>query len=265
MNAPERFFERPAAKVDAETLHGMNPIAYARFVAQATSVTTNEDFIHLARGALRDVFPHGMFLAGVGHAQADGIRVYHAIGIDYPRNYIQRLRQPVISAGPILAEWLRTREPQLRDATSADLPARWRTTMSQQNFRNVAAHGVRDFTGNGASYFTFSQIPGDLRPQHRTKLKALVPILHQALVSACGHGSMSRLNKQPTSPERLTERQAEILRWVARGKSNGEIAQILNLSEHTVKNHLKPILQKLGAANRTQAVKVFETMRGDQA
>ncbi len=58
-------------------------------------------------------------------------------------------------------------------------------------------------------------------------------------------------------PNNLTDRQEEILHWVAQGKANGEIAQILGLSEHTVKNHLKLILQRLGAANRHQAAKVF--------
>ncbi|MCR2802431.1 response regulator transcription factor [Paenibacillus sp. SCIV0701] len=50
----------------------------------------------------------------------------------------------------------------------------------------------------------------------------------------------------------LTEREKEVLRLVATGASNREIAASLVLSEHTVKNHLKNILQKLHLDNRVQ-------------
>ncbi|TVY01984.1 response regulator [Cohnella terricola] len=50
----------------------------------------------------------------------------------------------------------------------------------------------------------------------------------------------------------LTVREQEILRWVAKGDSNREIATRLDISEHTVKNHLKNILHKLHLDNRVQ-------------
>ena len=52
----------------------------------------------------------------------------------------------------------------------------------------------------------------------------------------------------------LSEREIEILRLVAAGKSNRLIAEQLLISENTVKYHLKNILQKLGVSNRTEAV-----------
>ncbi|MFC5402719.1 response regulator [Cohnella soli] len=52
--------------------------------------------------------------------------------------------------------------------------------------------------------------------------------------------------------EPLTPREREILQEVARGKTNREVAAALILSEHTVKNHLKNILQKLHLDNRVQ-------------
>ncbi|MNG35584.1 Transcriptional regulatory protein LiaR [compost metagenome] len=50
----------------------------------------------------------------------------------------------------------------------------------------------------------------------------------------------------------LTEREKEILERVAYGDSNKEIGVKLGISEHTVKNHLKNILQKLHLDNRVQ-------------
>ena len=51
----------------------------------------------------------------------------------------------------------------------------------------------------------------------------------------------------------LTDRELEVLRHLAAGRSNREIAQAVFLSEGTVKNHVTSILAKLGARDRTQA------------
>jgi two-component system NarL family response regulator len=51
----------------------------------------------------------------------------------------------------------------------------------------------------------------------------------------------------------LTEREVELLRLLAAGRSNKDIAQTLSLSENTVKYHIKNILQKLDVHNRTEA------------
>lgn len=60
-------------------------------------------------------------------------------------------------------------------------------------------------------------------------------------------------------PDPLTERETEILRLMAGGYSNKEIASSLGVAEGTVKNHVSNILSKLGVRDRTRAVlKAFE-------
>ena len=54
--------------------------------------------------------------------------------------------------------------------------------------------------------------------------------------------------------EPLTPREGEVLRLLAEGSGNKEIAARLNISEHTIKFHIRSILGKLGAASRTEAV-----------
>ena len=57
----------------------------------------------------------------------------------------------------------------------------------------------------------------------------------------------------PESPEELTERETEVLRLLAQGQSNKQIARSLQIGEKTVKTHVSNILSKLGVQSRTQA------------
>ena len=56
--------------------------------------------------------------------------------------------------------------------------------------------------------------------------------------------------------EALTPREVEVLRHLAGGNRNRDIAEQLFISEETVKVHIKHIMEKLGASDRTQAVAI---------
>jgi DNA-binding NarL/FixJ family response regulator len=90
--------------------------------------------------------------------------------------------------------------------------------------------------------------------------------LFQAIRVVHGGGSLlqpvvaARLLRQVSGasavglPEPLTERELEVLRLLAKGRQNKEIANELWISERTVKFHVSAILAKLGVGNRTEAV-----------
>jgi len=54
----------------------------------------------------------------------------------------------------------------------------------------------------------------------------------------------------------LSPREIEVLQWLKVGKSSWDISEILHISERTVNFHIRNIMQKLDAVNRTQAVAV---------
>jgi NarL family two-component system response regulator LiaR len=64
---------------------------------------------------------------------------------------------------------------------------------------------------------------------------------------------LAQPTKQPRTPDPLTGREMDVLRLIAQGKSNREIAEDLVLAELTVSTHVSNILGKLHLANRTQA------------
>ena len=72
-------------------------------------------------------------------------------------------------------------------------------------------------------------------------------------------GQEALLRKQFT----VTQREAEVLLWIARGKSNRDIAEILGLSPRTVNKHLEQVYQKLGVENRASAAITALTALGE--
>lgn len=63
---------------------------------------------------------------------------------------------------------------------------------------------------------------------------------------------LSPMGSEESGTDPLTVREREILGLVAKGLCNKDISEKLNISEHTVKNHLKHILQKLHLENKVQ-------------
>lgn len=109
---------------------------------------------------------------------------------------------------------------------------------------------------SGASGFLLKDLPRQqlvdaIRAVHAGDLR-LSPSITRRLVD--------RQTQRPAQPEqlkaleRLSEREAQVLRLVAKGRSNAEIASELFLSESTVKTHVGKILGKVGARDRVQLV-----------
>ncbi|HET9200548.1 MAG TPA: response regulator transcription factor [Dehalococcoidia bacterium] len=96
----------------------------------------------------------------------------------------------------------------------------------------------------------------DVKPEELAKairgVQAGEPMLHPEIARLMMR-ELQRDNEQPRLHDQLTEREMEVLRCIARGMSNKEIAAELVISEKTVKTHVSNVLQKLHLADRTQA------------
>jgi DNA-binding NarL/FixJ family response regulator len=67
----------------------------------------------------------------------------------------------------------------------------------------------------------------------------------------------TRTHREPTRPPRLSRREAEIVGYLVRGRTNGEIARSLGISEKTVKNHVNHVYAKLHTRNRAETVALW--------
>lgn len=88
-------------------------------------------------------------------------------------------------------------------------------------------------------------------PELRRTIKAAAA--GQVQLSPQASAYLVREIQAVTPPELLTERETEVLRLLAQGQSNKDIARHLQIVEDTVKVHVKHILAKLGVQSRTQA------------
>ncbi|WEK31364.1 MAG: autoinducer binding domain-containing protein [Candidatus Pseudomonas phytovorans] len=106
-------------------------------------------------------------------------------------------------------------------------------------------------TGGSCAMFTVARSEAiSERELHHNgdKLRWLASTAHASLSSI-----LNRRHRSAEAPE-LTEREREVLKWTADGKSASEIADLLTLSKNTIDFHIKNAVRKLKTANKTAAV-----------
>ncbi len=89
----------------------------------------------------------------------------------------------------------------------------------------------------------------------------LAGALEQASAAVAGPAGLVGAGQMPQRLAALTSRELEVLELLAEGASNAGIGKALIISEATVKSHVRNILRKVGAANRTEAVSIFLATR----
>jgi DNA-binding NarL/FixJ family response regulator len=108
------------------------------------------------------------------------------------------------------------------------------------------AQAARAFKAGAAGYLLKNMVRKELIDTIRTVHAGKKRIPAEIAVGIAEHHS----------DDALTEREIQVLRGVAAGNANKRVAQLLNVSEETIKAHMKSILSKLGANDRTHAVTI---------
>lgn len=200
------------------------------------------------------VMPHAHFACGVVALQqsaADAAsKVRKIINVNFDPGYLTSIidREGNLIS-PIFRGWRFTRSPCYHDHESlAQVGDKWLDVARRFKLRNIVGHGLLDIEGSSAVYFGAANVDSHWRPVQARLFDLLVPHLYVVL---------QRLTQKPGNnidPGLLTQRQKEILKWVAGGKSNWEIGLVLGISEMTVRNHLATAMRKLNVHCRAHAV-----------
>jgi transcriptional regulator EpsA len=136
------------------------------------------------------------------------------------------------------------------------------------DMKSALVHGINDQRGrHDCLYVFFSRHPKRRRNESQA-VKILLPYIDTALrqvdlmpnqyAQQSDTASDGLTTVDVVENDVLSEREAEIMKWVAMGKTNGEIGSILNVSSFTIKNHMQRIFKKLDVFNRAQAVSTFK-------
>lgn len=108
---------------------------------------------------------------------------------------------------------------------------------------------VEGLSAGGIDYLVKPVVPDELVARLQAHLRVAREM--NAVMRARGEGA------EPDAallPNPLTQREMDVLEWVARGKTNRDVADILGMSPRTVNKHLEHIYEKLGVETRTAAV-----------
>jgi DNA-binding NarL/FixJ family response regulator len=120
---------------------------------------------------------------------------------------------------------------------------------------------VKEALKAGACGYLLKDIPAHdlasaIKAAHKGIYQLDPAVAGKMLLAMAGAGEKARSEPEASAPVTSTElsaREVEVLRLIARGASNREIAEQLVISEGTVKNHISNILSRLGLRDRTQA------------
>jgi LuxR family maltose regulon positive regulatory protein len=229
----------PAQRVQLLLAQG-DVVAAARWVEERGLGPCDEpayqrepEYLALARVLLAQDRPaHALALLGRLHAAADAQgRTGSVIEIGALRALALAARGDQTAALDALAGALTLARPQGYIRVFADEGAPMHALLTQ-----LAAHRGQQPAARGI-------LPGYLAALLRASRPA--PAAPQPARAAA---------TPPGLPEPLTDREADVLRLIAAGKSNQRIAHELVVTLDTVKKHVSHVLGKLGAANRTEAV-----------
>jgi DNA-binding CsgD family transcriptional regulator len=129
-----------------------------------------------------------------------------------------------------------------------------RTRAALQIDSEAKSLGMVDGIGFPMSDAAAAQAVVSLSADHPVDLKAGHRILLQMICICCETRAIEIIGAHATPIPSLTEREKEVLRWIAGGKTVADTSDILSTSERTIEAHLAHARAKLGAGNTTQAV-----------
>lgn len=227
---------------------------FVRIIESSLGISKRHHFFSWTQGVMQALLPHEILVCALDHDAGVEPAVHLFSGChDFREEHLKEIYSPRHGLfRRTMAHWQVHGQPYLcagemeEGADSRDLVHQ----IGSSKLHNIAAHGTLGSGGAIKSFFGFSRVNADFGPRLVHRLQMLVPHLHCTFARVLAEESANG----PKSPAAITQREAEILAWVREGKTNQEIALILQLSPLTVKNHARNIFKKLGVSTRSQAV-----------
>jgi len=244
---------------------------FLRIVAETLQVKRHYDLFHLMQGEIQHFIPHQIMISAWGDFRKWDLTVDVISAI--PRVRTGRLDGCHIGSQcsinnllkNLQARWAALgRQPLLvnnyADEYSKCSMSNCAPNTALQSMGSALVHGIHDHRdGIDSLYLALnpsSNVNGYGLHRSHFLIDALICQIDDAFRRVAGSKFAHTAVRDDSLRDLgdLSAREMEIMEIVSQGRTNLEIAQMLNISTFTVKNHLQRILGKLGATNRTEAV-----------
>lgn len=211
------------------------------------------DYEALINGPVRQVLPHDKLFSVIGEIRFGHTQLRKCVCVNWPAQWLAQISNvSSVAERPVIDRWLSTRAPVVVDDNAQDqawISERELFEIELFKLGRIAVFGLPDIAGHQTSYFSFAQVDAALSKDDIShRLAMICPYLHQALLNVPGHET-----DNAEQHVELTEIEKELLRWLAAGRSNQEIAQLRQRSPATVRNQLEKLYAKLGVSGRAEA------------
>lgn len=234
----------------------------AGLIGGGVGVRRHRDLLEWLQGDCQKCLPHDILIAAWGNfdegaVQHDLVSRLPAVrscapGTEMLPFLLARFHQSWVDGGRVPCD-IEFREFS-HFLGNANLPGTFSHSLAMM--RSASLHGLTDRRGKNECLYVFlSASTQPNRSPEKGLLSMLLPTIDFAFRQVLQLSPGPALLKAAVEDSRvLSERETEIMAWVAMGKTNLEIGRILNISGFTVKNHMQKIFQKLNVLNRAQAV-----------
>lgn len=253
---------------------------YHRVVTQSGEVRSHFDLLLWLQGDMQRYLPHDIMVAAWGNFQDSQIQYDVLSPLPGVRSHtaLPQVVQPMLRR--LFFRWSEFgKKPFVLNVGLDGFMLQHETKMcalgrSLQQMRSAMVHGIADARGSLDCLYIAFGMHAPYSDNESSAMAAVLPYIDIALRQV-EHLPNQTFPRAPmtesappapvSSPESvpeslplqqwgLTSREAEIVSWVAMGKTNPDIGMILGISAFTVKNHLQRIFKKLDVSNRAQAV-----------
>jgi transcriptional regulator EpsA len=259
-----------ARGADAESVASENPYALVRAIETSVDVRRRFHFFVWSQNHLHALVPHQLLFCGAYQRARRDVMYEVFNSVPVPSDVLD-LRTEAQSPWMrhVVDAWIAQRGHALVLDLAADGAVRPEAELLlDAGFDQLLVHGVSrpQRPSEIESLFVLGSHGRRYTPREQSYFELLMPHVHSAwlrvqateLELAGGKDKAAMPGAAHRAP--ITERESQILSWVREGMSNQQIGAQLGISVLTVKNHVQKILQKLGAANRAQAVAKAMTM-----
>ncbi|MEY8688784.1 MAG: XrtB/PEP-CTERM-associated transcriptional regulator EpsA [Leptothrix sp. (in: b-proteobacteria)] len=231
---------------------------FADMVESSLVVSSRNQFFVWTQSSVQSLVPHEILICGIEDGSRQGMSMHRFSTSRYFRQeQFDSVSDPRVGLMPCLLAIVEGGDGAtvfcpFESEREAD--ARLLELVSGQELKNLAAQMVTGTRGKVEAFYAFSRVSAPLDARLAYLMELLVPHLHGAFLRVLSFEREVADSTTQRAGRLITPRQEQILNLIKTGKTNIEIAELLECSPWTIKNHIQAILRKLDTNTRTHAI-----------